>query len=348
MNDTTFTEFHLRPDRELPKALRDIPLAARKALAHLSALRIGSLRIRLPDGRCIMINGQQRGPAGELHLHNYRLARRAFLDGTVGVAESWFDGDWDSPDMVSFLRLFVANSDTLTKVAVAGSSLSHAVQRIRHWLNDNSRRGSRRNIAAHYDLGNAFYEHWLDPSMTYSSALWTRGAETLEEAQRDKYRTLLDEMGAAAGDHILEIGCGWGGLAEAAAQRGCRVTGLTISQQQHDYANRRLAKAGLTDLATIRFRDYRDEDGRYDRIASIEMFEAVGERWWPTYFEKSARRAQARRHGRPAGDHDPRERLRELQALSGLHSALRLSRRHAADADPSARPRRVGRAHGRE
>ncbi|MCP1199409.1 cyclopropane-fatty-acyl-phospholipid synthase family protein [Notoacmeibacter sp. MSK16QG-6] len=285
MTDTTIHEIHLRPGMELPKALRDIPLTARKSLASLSRLRAGSLRATLPDGHKIFIEGAQPGPNAELHLYNWRLARRAFVDGTVGVAESWIDGDWDSPDVVCFLRLFVANSETMSEVATTSGKLSHAIQRFRHWLNDNTPKGSRRNIAAHYDLGNSFYRLWLDPSMTYSSALWSAGSETLEQAQTAKYNALLDDMGAQSGEHILEIGCGWGGFAETAARRGCHVTGLTISQQQHDHAEARLATAGLSDKAKIAFRDYRHEIGQYDHIASIEMFEAVGERWWPTYFE---------------------------------------------------------------
>ncbi|RLQ88030.1 SAM-dependent methyltransferase [Notoacmeibacter ruber] len=285
MTDTSLQEIHIRPGMELPKALKDIPLTARKALASLSSIRAGSLRATLPDGRLIVIEANKAGPAGQLHLYNWRLPRRAFMDGTVGVAESWFDGDWDSPDIVTFLELFLANTETLNEVASTGSRLSHMVQKVRHWLNSNSRRGARRNISAHYDLGNDFYRLWLDPTMTYSSALWQAGTETLEEAQKAKYEALLDAMNVSAGEHILEIGCGWGGFAESAARRGCHVTGLTISQQQHDFAEQRLADAGFADRSEIIFRDYRDETGLYDHVASIEMFEAVGERWWSTYFE---------------------------------------------------------------
>ncbi|RVA52752.1 cyclopropane-fatty-acyl-phospholipid synthase family protein, partial [Mesorhizobium sp. M7A.F.Ca.CA.001.08.1.1] len=163
----------------------------------------------------------------------------------------------------------------------------NTVQRIRHWFNQNTRTGSKRNISAHYDLGNAFYKQWLDPSMTYSSALYTTGANDLESAQAAKYRALAKDTGIGPKDHVLEIGCGWGGFAEFAAREiGCRVTGLTISREQHDFATARIAKAGLADKVDIKLQDYRDETGTYDRIASIEMFEAVGEKYWPVFFGK--------------------------------------------------------------
>jgi cyclopropane-fatty-acyl-phospholipid synthase len=161
------------------------------------------------------------------------------------------------------------------------------LHRVQHWLNRNTRKGSRKNISAHYDLGNAFYKEWLDPTMTYSSALFSTGAHDLESAQTAKYRTLALDLGIGPKDHVLEIGCGWGGFAEFAARDiGCRVTGLTISREQHDFAVARMAKAGLSDKVEIKLQDYRDETGKYDRIASIEMFEAVGEEYWPVFFGK--------------------------------------------------------------
>jgi cyclopropane-fatty-acyl-phospholipid synthase len=160
------------------------------------------------------------------------------------------------------------------------------VERLRHILNGNSRRQARKNIAYHYDLGNDFYRLWLDDTMTYSSALFRSGQESLEAAQTAKYASMVDRIGAQPGDHVLEIGCGWGGFAEyAAGQRGLKVTGLTISQAQHDYAVDRIERAGLSDRVEIKLQDYRDEKGRYDGIASIEMFEAVGEKYWPVYFD---------------------------------------------------------------
>ena len=158
---------------------------------------------------------------------------------------------------------------------------------MRFWLQSNSRRQAKKNISYHYDLGNDFYGLWLDDTMTYSSALFQTGQESLETAQTAKYASMVDEMGAVAGDHVLEIGCGWGGFAEyAAKERGLKVTGLTISREQHDFATARMERLGLSDRVEIKMQDYGDETGQYDGIASIEMFEAVGEKYWPTYFEK--------------------------------------------------------------
>ena len=167
-----------------------------------------------------------------------------------------------------------------------GLGFARALERLRHWMNSNSKQQARKNIAYHYDLGNDFYRLWLDETMTYSSALFRSGQESLEAAQIAKYASMVDRIGAKPGDHVLEIGCGWGGFAEyAAGQRGLRVTGLTISQAQHDFAVARMQRAGLADKVEIKLQDYRDEQGRYDGIASIEMFEAVGQKYWPVYFD---------------------------------------------------------------
>jgi cyclopropane-fatty-acyl-phospholipid synthase len=197
------------------------------------------------------------------------------------------DGDWESPDVTTLLELFVVNREQGERVAGGANWLVSVVQRIRHWLHENTPAGSKRNIAAHYDLGNAFYSQWLDASMTYSSGLFSGGANDLETAQASKYRALARDTGITAGDHVLEIGSGWGGFAEFAAREiGCRVTGLTISAEQLRYARERIARAGLSDRVEFRFQDYRDETGTYDRIASIEMFEAVGEKYWPVFFDR--------------------------------------------------------------
>lgn len=172
---------------------------------------------------------------------------------------------------------------------VAGSAnwLLTTVQRLRHWFNDNNRTGSRRNISAHYGLGNSFYGLWLDPSMTYSSGLYATGANDLADAQAEKYRALASDTAIGPNDHVLEIGRGWGGFAEFAAREiGCKVTGLTISREQFDFAQKRIHQAGLADRVEFKLQDYRDESGKYDRIASIEMFEAVGEKYWPAFFTK--------------------------------------------------------------
>jgi len=264
-----------------------LPARARTALSAMMALPRGLLNVHIPDGRRLIVGGNAPGPEAEVVLHNWRLPGRAFSRGSIGVAESYMDGDWESPDVTAFLELFVVNRDAGEEVAGGSNWLINAVQRIRHWLNDNTLAGSKHNISAHYDLGNAFYASWLDSGMTYSSALFSTGANDLESAQAAKYWALSRDIGIGPGDHVLEIGCGWGGFAEFAAREiGCRVTGLTISREQHRFASERIARAGLTEKVEIKLQDYREEKGRYDRIASIEMFEAVGERYWPLFFRK--------------------------------------------------------------
>lgn len=264
--------------------IRGLPGKAKLALSAAVHLPKGSLTIVTPEGRVLHIDGNEPGPNAEVHLHNWNLPKRAFSGATVGVAESYIDGDWTSPDVTTFLELFLVNQDMGERLAGGTSWLLTTFQRIRHWLNDNNKAGSKRNISAHYDLGNSFYKEWLDPSMTYSSALYCEGANDLESAQAAKYRALLRDIGAKPGDHILEIGCGWGGFAEIAARSGCKVTALTISREQFDFATAKMKSAGLSDLVDIKFEDYRDERGSYDHVVSIEMFEAVGEKHWPTYF----------------------------------------------------------------
>ncbi|MDN2565993.1 cyclopropane-fatty-acyl-phospholipid synthase family protein [Aquibium sp. A9E412] len=271
----------------LAEATKGLPARARLALRMLTGITAGSLTVRTPEGRTLLIDSGHAGPAADIELLNWRLPELAFAGGTIGVAESYLDGDWRSGDITAFLEFFLVNQEAGEQMAGGASWLLTVVQRVRHWLNANSRRGARRNIEAHYDLGNAFYREWLDPSMTYSSALYAGGANDLESAQAAKYRALARDTGIGPDDHVLEIGCGWGGFAEFAAREiGCRVTGLTISREQHDFARARIHKAGLADKVDIRLQDYRDETGRYDRIASIEMFEAVGEKYWPVFFDK--------------------------------------------------------------
>ena len=274
-------------------AAKGLPAKARMVLSAAMGLAHGSLQITVPDGRTFLVGGRSPGPDAKLVLHNWNLPGRAFSGGTIGVAESYMDGDWESPDVTTFLELFVVNVEAGEKVAGGANWLLGTIQRVRHWLNRNSRTGSKRNISAHYDLGNEFYSQWLDPSMTYSSALYETGANDLESAQAAKYRALARDTGIGPNDHVLEIGCGWGGFAEFAAREiGCKVTGLTISKEQFDFARERIARAGLADRVEFKLQDYRDEKGRYDRIASIEMFEAVGERFWPTYFRTIRERLQ--------------------------------------------------------
>ncbi len=188
--------------------LKGLPVRARMVLAAATGLARGSLRVRIPDGRAFLIRGKAPGPDAEVVLHNWRLPDRAFSGGTIGVAESYMDGDWESPDVTTFLELFVVNTEAGEKVAGGASWLLTTIQRLRHWLNENTRSGSKRNISAHYDLGNAFYRQWLDPSMTYSSALYDTGANDLESAQAAKYRALARDTGIGPNDHVLEMAVG--------------------------------------------------------------------------------------------------------------------------------------------
>ena len=253
---------------DVAAAARGVPARIKAILKTLTSLPCGSLAIRMPDGRAVRVGGNGPGPDAQVILHNWNLPMRAITGGTIGVAETYMAGDWESPDVTTFLELFIVNTEEGEKLA-GGSPLLTALQRLRHWFNRNSRTGSRRNISAHYDLGNAFYREWLDETMTYSSALYATGANDLASAQRAKYQALIDDTGIRPGDHVLEIGCGWGGFAEYAGKAGARVTALTISREQHDFAARRIQEAGLGEQVEIRFQDYRDETGRYDRIASI-------------------------------------------------------------------------------
>jgi cyclopropane-fatty-acyl-phospholipid synthase len=273
----------------LGRVTAGLPRFVRYALGYPLKIRAGTLTLTLPDGRRLVFRGREPGPQAEMVVRDFRFARRLILDGDVGFAEAFIRGEWDSLDPAGFLYFFCVNMEAARNLT-RYNPLARLMQRFRHWRNRNTKAQARRNIIAHYDLGNAFYRAWLDPSMTYSSAWFGAGATDLPGAQRDKYRRLAREIGLKPGDHVLEIGCGWGGFAElAATEFGARVTGLTLSDEQHAYAIRRMAEAGLSDRVTIKLQDYRDETGSYDAIASIEMFEAVGREYWPTYFDTLAR-----------------------------------------------------------
>ncbi len=249
-------------------------------------LRVGRLTIVLPDGSRHEHAGAMPGPAGELVLHRPRVVRRFLAGGANGFADSYLDGDWDSPDLAALLRVLALNEQSFAE-HYYGKAWVRALARVAHLLRPNTRKGSRKNIHAHYDLGNQFYARWLDPSMTYSSAVYERPDATLEEAQLTKLRRLAEMTGVRPDAHVLEIGCGWGSFAELAAKEfGAKVTGLTISDAQAEFARRRIFEAGLAERVKIEIRDYRDVEGRFDAVTSIEMFEAVGERFWPTYFGK--------------------------------------------------------------
>ncbi|TVQ55566.1 MAG: class I SAM-dependent methyltransferase [Rhodobacteraceae bacterium] len=252
--------------------------------AVVGNINAGSLSFVLPDGRVFKAEGTEPGPDGVIEVRDARLFWRMIRDGELGFAEAYMDGWWTTPDLQAVLDAALLNNDCVAR-GFAGKTFTRLVERLRHWLNRNSRRGSKRNISKHYDLGNDFYAKWLDESMTYSSALFHRPDESLKDAQINKYAALCDSLGVRRDDHVLEIGCGWGGFAEyAAAERGARLTGITISREQHDFAKRRIFEKGLAERVEIVMRDYRDERGLYDGVASIEMFEAVGEKYWPVYF----------------------------------------------------------------
>ena len=247
-------------------------------------LHYGSLRLVMPDGTPIVFQGTETGPEGVIIVRDQAIARRTLVSGGVGFAESYLDGEWETPDLPVLLE--VANrNDQFLEQFLYGKPWARALKRVMHALNRNSKRQAQRNIAYHYDLGNAFYERWLDPSMTYSSARFDPPSLDLEGAQKVKYQGIVDRLRPGPDSHLLEIGCGWGGFAEhVVRETGCRLTALTISREQHDFARRRMFEAGLAERVEIRLQDYRDTTETFDGIASIEMFEAVGEAYWPTYF----------------------------------------------------------------
>jgi cyclopropane-fatty-acyl-phospholipid synthase len=271
-----------------------VPAAARVVLRLLGQLQYGALDVQLPDGTTRNY-GQKAGdtiddsrvPHARVTLANWNVCAAALKSGDIGFAQTYLDGDWHTDDLAALLDIMVRNRTTI-EALIYGSWLGKLTNRFRHLRNANTREGSRRNIHAHYDLGNAFYKLWLDDTMTYSSALFDGTPEqSLADAQRAKYRRLLNELAIDGVEpHVLEIGCGWGGFAElAASEAKAHVTGLTLSTEQLAFAQQRMTDAGLGPQADLRLQDYRDIHGQFDAIASIEMFEAVGEAFWPGYFE---------------------------------------------------------------
>jgi cyclopropane-fatty-acyl-phospholipid synthase len=245
----------------------------------------GCIDFVLDDGRTFRAEGPHPGPVCEIQIHNFGIFERLLREGQLGFCDAYLDGQWSTPDLQAFMDYIHADNDEVFD-SFPGQKLVQFYERLRFWMQGNSKGQARKNISYHYDLGNDFYGLWLDKTMTYSSALFETGQESLEEAQTAKYASMVDQMGVNAGDHVLEIGCGWGGFAEyAAKERGLSVTCLTISKEQIKYAQDRINAAGLQDLVTLKLQDYRDETGVYDGIASIEMFEAVGEKYWPSYFQ---------------------------------------------------------------
>ncbi|MDQ8029260.1 MAG: cyclopropane-fatty-acyl-phospholipid synthase family protein [Brevundimonas sp.] len=272
---------------ERPEAPARTPRGFALLLRLLSAnWTFGQLTVLLPNGETHRLEGAEPGPSAVLDIRDYRFARRVLANGDIGFAEGYMAAEWETPHLAPLLEVLAQNYDNIRRL-FDGNPLMTAVNWVSHRLNRNSRSGSKKNIHAHYDLGNAFYDRWLDRSMTYSSARFAAPGLSLEAAQREKYAALARMMDLRPGQTVLEIGCGWGGFAEFAAKEvGAHVTGITISQQQYDFARQRLFNAGLSDKADIRLVDYRDVTGQFDRVASIEMFEAVGQEYWPAYFGK--------------------------------------------------------------
>ncbi|MCH2164721.1 MAG: cyclopropane-fatty-acyl-phospholipid synthase family protein [Marinovum sp.] len=262
----------------------NLPRYFTRAFGMAQKITNGRLDVHLPDGRMFRAEGPKPGPVAELHVHDNDLFARLIREGDLGFSDAYLDGDWSTPDLQAFMDFVHAENEEIYD-GFPGQQMVRLYERLRFWLQSNSKKQARKNISYHYDLGNEFYELWLDETMTYSSALFETDQQSTEKAQTAKYKSMVDQMGAKPGDHVLEIGCGWGGFAEyAAKERGLKVTGLTISEEQFKFAKERIARAGLQDQVTFKLQDYRDERGQYDGIASIEMFEAVGEKYWPTYF----------------------------------------------------------------
>ncbi len=263
---------------------KDLPRYFASVFTTARTINTGRVDFHLPDGRIFRAEGQRPGAVGVVQIHNEDCFARLVREGYLGFCDAYLEGWWSTPDLQALMDFIHDDNDSLYD-GFPGMALVRIYERMRHWLRRNSRTQARRNISYHYDLGNDFYSLWLDETMTYSSALFETGQEDMEKAQTAKYASMVDQMGVRPGDHVLEIGCGWGGFAEyAARERGLKVTGLTISEEQLKYGRERIEKAGLSDRVELKLQDYRDERGSYDGIASIEMFEAVGEKYWPVYF----------------------------------------------------------------
>jgi len=266
------------------------PAAARAVFQLMKRLKHGSLDVHMPDGSSARFGSAADGePRAAIRLRNWNPCSAALKSGDIGFAESFIAGEWTTPDLTALLTLFIANRDEVESV-IYGTWWGSLLYRAKHLFNRNSRSGSKKNIHAHYDLGNEFYRLWLDPTMNYSSA-WFEGERSgdLVNAQWAKVRRALNEAGVKEGDRVLEIGCGWGALAECAAREfGATVTGVTLSSEQLAWAQKRLNNAGLQ--GDLRYQDYRAlndsaSDGPFDAVVSIEMFEAVGREYWPSFFE---------------------------------------------------------------
>ncbi|HAH11740.1 MAG TPA: SAM-dependent methyltransferase [Alphaproteobacteria bacterium] len=254
-----------------------------RKLGHIPS---GSLRLTLPSGIALALNGEQPGVEASIHFHNWMGAWRLVTGGSMGLAEGYLKGDWTTDSIEDVLMFFAANDETFG--AQAGQAWPLRVWNgVKHWRNENSKDQSAKNIHYHYDLGNDFYSRWLDPTMTYSSGMYASPSEPLETAQARKFRNLATLGQVNESDKVLEIGCGWGGLLEfLGTEVKCQAKGITISQEQFAFCKERIQKLGLGERIDVELRDYRDVDQRFDKILSVEMFEAVGRKYWDTFFER--------------------------------------------------------------
>jgi len=277
----------IRGPRDLRK-LDKLPASLHVTAMVLSGFKRGRLDMTLPDGRTLRFAGKEPGPVAEMIVHDPTFARTVAARGDIGFAEVFMDGKVQTPDLPTLLEYFSDNWDDLGTLGI-GNAIAQFFTNLRHRMRANTKKGSKRNILAHYDLGNDFYAAWLDPTMTYSSAIFSSDDQSMRDGQLAKYRAIASSLNLKQGDHVLEIGSGWGGFAEVAAKEyGARVTSITISDAQHAYATQRMKDVGLEGQVDIVLKDYRDVTGQYDAVASIEMFEAVGEEYWPGYFSKIA------------------------------------------------------------
>ncbi|MDZ4079288.1 MULTISPECIES: cyclopropane-fatty-acyl-phospholipid synthase family protein [Hydrocarboniphaga] len=282
MNENEATE---ELSLSLPKKARSLAISLRVLLYMLRGLRIGSLDVRLPNGEQRSFRGSEPGPHGQLVIHDAALVRHVLQGGEVGFGDAYLAGCWDSPDLTRLLMVLYRN-EPYFKGPFEFNALGRLYGWIQHQRRANTRRGSKANIEYHYDLGNAFYELWLDETMAYSSAVFDAPEQSLRDASRNKFRLMAERLQLERGHHLLEIGSGWGGFAIYAAQHyGCTVHSITLSNEQLAEAQRRAQAAGVADRVRFEIRDYRDVHEQYDRVVSIEMYEAVGERYWPGYFK---------------------------------------------------------------
>ncbi|MDB5552321.1 MAG: SAM-dependent methyltransferase [Rhizobium sp.] len=250
-----------------------------------SGIRYGRLRIVLPSGAVMEKSGPEDGPEATIVMKRWRMLRRVITGGDIGFAEAFMNGDWTTPDLTSVIRFAARNTEALSP-AMQGNGLVRLISRIGHTFKANTKKGARKNIEAHYDLGNDFYKQWLDSTMLYSSAMWDETTKSLESAQQLRMKRIREKLELKGGETVLEIGCGWGALAaNLAVEADAKVTGITLSPSQLSWAKDVVAQTGKSGQVDLRLQDYRDTDGKFDRIVSIEMFEAVGEAYWPSYFQ---------------------------------------------------------------